>query len=140
MSLGRTTRLPTSTCSFLPECCSRCTVLIGHSKVLLSWSQDTIGVPLYTQGMWELKYLLVLSNAQPFERGLPICSKYVEDPQEASDILDVRGRTTQSSGCIASKVMTTPMFIEIETCLYLKTYKNFQNLYDTPFIPLYSTF
>ena len=31
-------------------------------------------------GMWELKSIVVLSNAQPFERGLPIYSRYVEEP------------------------------------------------------------
>jgi hypothetical protein len=99
-----------------------------------------LGVSLYKQGTWELKSMLGLSNAQPFERGLPIYSKYVEEPQEPSDILDVHGRTTQSPGCSAGKVTITPMFRDDVTCLYLKIYKNLQNLYDTPFIPLYSTF
>ena len=64
-SLGRTIRLPTSTCSFLPECCSRCTVLTRWSKVLLDWFQDPRSVPLYTQGTWGLKSVL--------SARLPIC-------------------------------------------------------------------
>ena len=71
------------------------------------------------QGPWELKSILVFSNAQLFQRGLPIYSKYVEDPQEPSDILDVRGRTTQSPGCSTRKVMTYPMFRDVGTCIYL---------------------
>ena len=39
---------------------------------LLSWSRDPNDVSQYMQGMWELKSIVVLSNAQPFERGLPI--------------------------------------------------------------------
>ena len=58
----------------------------------------------------ELKSVLVLSNVQPFKRNLPIYSKYMEDPQDPSDILDVHGRTTHSPGCSTGKVMTTPMF------------------------------
>ena len=92
------------------------------------------------QGMWELKSLLVLSNVKPFERDLPIDSKYMEEPQEPSDILDVRGRTTQSPRCSVGKVTTNPMFRDAKSRIYLKIYKTLQNLYDTPFIPLYSTF
>ena len=99
-----------------------------------------LGVSLYMQGTWELKYMLVLYNAQIFEKGLPIYSKYMEEPQKPSDILDVCGRTTQSSGCSAGKVTTTPMFRDAGTHIYLKIYTNLQNVYDTPFIPLYSTF
>ena len=76
--------------------------------------------------------MLVLYNAKLFERGIPIYSKYVEEPQEPYDILDVRGRTTQSLRCSARKVTTTPMFRDTRTCL--------QNIYETPFIPLYFTF
>ena len=32
---------------------------------------------LVTQGTWELKSIVVLSNAQPFERGPPIYNEYV---------------------------------------------------------------
>ena len=60
----------------------------------------------------------------------------MKEPQKPSDILDIRGRTTKSMGCSASKVMTTPMFKDNETCLYLKIYNTLQNLYDNPFIPL----
>jgi hypothetical protein len=31
-------------------------------------------------GTWDLKSIVVLSNAQPFEMGLPIYSWYVEEP------------------------------------------------------------
>ena len=65
-------------------------------------------VSRYTQGMWELKLVVVLSNAQPFTRGLPIynrvhevsfyipqgyvkvCSiyrRYVEEPRESRDVM-----------------------------------------------------
>ena len=61
-----------------------------------------------TQGTWELKSIVVLSNAQPFTRGLPIynrvcgvpfyipqgyvkgCSiyrQYVEEPHESWDVI-----------------------------------------------------
>ena len=32
------------------------------------------------QVMWEIKYMVVLSNAQPFERGLLISARYIEEP------------------------------------------------------------
>ena len=35
---------------------------------------------LYTQGTWELKSMLVLSTAQPFERGPPIYNRVREVP------------------------------------------------------------
>ena len=91
------------------------------------------------QGTWELKSMLMLSNVKPFERGLPIYSKYMEEPQEPSNILDVHGRTTQSPGCSVGKVMTTSIFRDARTCLYLNIYKNLQILYDTPFIPLFQS-
>ena len=67
------------------------------------------GVSRYTQGTWELKYVLVLSNAQPFEKGLPIYNRvrelpfdipqgyvkgfsiyrwYVEEPRESRDVVE----------------------------------------------------
>ena len=84
--------------------------------------------------------MLVMSNAQQFKRSLPIYLKYMEDPKDPSDILDVLGRATQSLGCSPGNVTTTPMFRDVRTHLYLKIYKNLQNLCDTPFIPLYSIF
>ena len=41
---------------------------------------NPIRVSLYTQGMWELKSMLVLSDAQPFERGSPIYNRVREVP------------------------------------------------------------
>ena len=73
----------------------------------------SLGVSLYIpEGMCELKSIVVLSNAQPYERGHPIYPKYVENPTyipetnlevrgEPADILVVRGRTTQSPECSA---------------------------------------
>ena len=69
------------------------------------------------QGTWELKSMLVLSNAQPFEMFLLIYSKYVEETQETSDILNVHGRTTQPLGCNAGKVTTTPLSRDFKTFL-----------------------
>ena len=37
-------------------------------------------VSRYTQGTWELKSILVLSNAQPFKRGFPIYNQVHEVP------------------------------------------------------------
>ena len=64
----------------------------------------------------------------------------MEDPQEPSNIPNVRGRTTQPLGCSVGKVTTTPMFRDIETCIYLKIYKKLQNLYITPFFPFIPLF
>ena len=48
--------------------------------MLLSLSQNLVGVSQYTQGTWELKSIVVLSNAQPFERGPPIHNRVREVP------------------------------------------------------------
>lgn len=37
-------------------------------------------VSKYTLGMWELKSIVVFSNAQRFERGLIIYKRYIEEP------------------------------------------------------------
>ena len=61
-----------------------------------------------------MKSVVVLSDAQPYERGHPIYPMYVEElpyiPETSSkyveslaDILEVRGRTTQSPECSAGK-------------------------------------
>ena len=47
---------------------------------LLSKFQVSIGVSQYTQGTWELKSIVVSSNVQAFERGLPMYTRYVEEP------------------------------------------------------------
>ena len=65
-------------------------------------------VSRYTQGMWELKSVVVLSNAQPSTRGLPIYNQvrelpldipqgyvkgysiyrwYVEEPRKSRDVM-----------------------------------------------------
>ena len=49
-------------------------------KDFLSWFGYLRGVSRYTLDMWELKSVLVLSNAQPFERGLPIYHRVCEEP------------------------------------------------------------
>jgi hypothetical protein len=99
-------------------------------------------VSLYVKGTWELRFVLVMFNAKPYERDLPIYSKYVEGTQEPFDILDVHGRTTQSSGCIPGKVTTTPMFRDVEKFLYLK-YIRLSKIYMIlllfPFIPLFES-
>ena len=41
-------------------------------KGFLRWTGYPSGVSRYTQGTWELKSVVVLSNAQPFTRGLLI--------------------------------------------------------------------
>ena len=39
-----------------------------------------MSISWYKQGTWDLKYVLVFSNAQSFERGLPIYSRFMEEP------------------------------------------------------------
>ena len=46
----------------------------------LRWIRYPSGVSRYTQGMWELKSVVVLCNAQPFTRGLPIYNRVHEVP------------------------------------------------------------
>ena len=64
-------------------------------------------VSRYSQGTWELKSVVVLSNAQPFKRGLPtycwvrevpfyIPQGYVKDHLIYQQVC---GRTTRSLGC-----------------------------------------
>ena len=74
----------------------------------LRWIRYPSGVSRYTQGTWELKSVVVLSNAQPFTRDLPIYNRvrevpfyipqgyvevhsiyrrYVEEPHESWDVV-----------------------------------------------------
>ena len=49
-------------------------------KDFLSWLMYPRGVSLYTQGTWDLKSILVLSNAQLFKRVLPVYNRVHEIP------------------------------------------------------------
>ena len=40
----------------------------------------------YTLDMWEIKSVEVLSNAQPFERGLSIYERYMEEPYSSQNV------------------------------------------------------
>ena len=51
-----------------------------EQNVFLSWFGYLRGVSQYTLGTWELKSIVVLSNAQPFKRGLPIYNRVHEVP------------------------------------------------------------
>ena len=67
-------------------CSSSSSVVLGvllqqdDQNGFLIWLRYPRGVSRYMQGMWELKYVLVLSNAQPYERGLPIYNRVCEVP------------------------------------------------------------
>ena len=49
-------------------------------KEVLSWLRYPRGVSRYTQGSQELKSVLVMSNAQPYERGILIYNRVREVP------------------------------------------------------------
>ena len=46
----------------------------------LRWIGYPSGVSQYTQGTWEIKSILVLSNVQLYERGVPIYNRVYEVP------------------------------------------------------------
>ena len=51
-----------------------------NQKDFLTWLRYPIGFSQYTQGTWEIKSILVLSNVQPYERGVPIYNRLYEVP------------------------------------------------------------
>ena len=68
-------------CGSLPECCSWCIAPNKMSKgFFLSWIRNPSRVSRYTQGTWELKSVVVLSNAQSFTRCLLIYNRVCEVP------------------------------------------------------------
>ena len=72
--------------SNLSKCCSGCTSSTRHLKSFPGWFQVLMSVSRYTQGMWELKSVVVLSNAQLYEEGLPICLRVRERIQKGLSI------------------------------------------------------
>ena len=67
--------------SNLPECCFQC---ITPHNMTKGFFTNGLGNPRmvsrYMQGTWELKSVLVMSNAQLFKRGLPIYNRVREVP------------------------------------------------------------
>ena len=66
----------------------------------------------------------------------------MEEPQKPSEILGVRGRMTQSLGCSADKVTTTPMFRDGKSHLsqkYISLSKIYMILLLFHFIPLFES-
>ena len=51
-----------------------------NQRAFFIWIRYPSGVSRYTQGTWELKSVVVLSNAQLFTRGLPIYNRVHEVP------------------------------------------------------------
>ena len=86
-TLGCTIRLPFSTCGKSPQVllsvyCDNKTIK-WLTKLVLRFK----GVSLWMQGTWELKYVLVLSNAQPYDRVLSIYSSYMREPHNNQDVV-----------------------------------------------------
>ena len=74
-------------------------------------------------GRWELKSVVVLSNAQPFDRSLPIYYRVREVPFDipqgyvkGHSIYRMYMEEMQALGIQSWKIMTASMFTDVETC------------------------